>query len=110
MYYEKIREFFKEKGLKQREVAEIMGYSETMIGRYFKGINKVDAVFITLLVEKFPDIDLQYIFTENKGNDLGILNEPTEAYEKTTILSDIGEIETKLNRIKERLIQKGLDK
>ncbi|PWB22389.1 helix-turn-helix domain-containing protein [Flavobacterium sp. HTF] len=109
MYYEKIREFFREKGLKQREVAEIMGYSETMIGRYFKGINKVDAVFITLLVEKFPEIDLQYIFTDSKENDSEALNEPTEEYVKTTILNDIGEIETKLKRIKEKLVQKGLE-
>jgi transcriptional regulator with XRE-family HTH domain len=110
MYYEKIREFFREKGLKQREVAEIMGYSETMIGRYFKGTNKVDAVFITLLVEKFPEIDLKYIFTVTKENNLDVLNEPTQVYEKATILTDIGEIEMKLKILKEKLIQQGLDK
>ena len=46
MYYDKLQLFFKSKGLKQYEIAEALGYSPTMISRYLKGSDKINADFI----------------------------------------------------------------
>lgn len=68
MYNDKLHLFFKEKGLKQYEIGEILGYSPAMIGRYLKGSDKINADFILKLVKKFPDVDLRYIFSDDDGH------------------------------------------
>lgn len=77
MYNEKLQLFFKDKGLKQYEIGKILGYSPAMIGRYLKGSDKINADFIIKLVKKFPDVDLQYLFSED---DIQLLSEPSSYY------------------------------
>lgn len=105
MWYEKLSKYFKEKKISNKELSRILGYSETMISRYLKGISKINAEFIAVLIKNFPEIDLQYIFADD-SSDSNILNEPREKY-ATTILGDIREIEAKLQIIKEKLSTKG---
>ena len=102
MYYNKLKMFFKNEGLNQKQVAEIMGYSESMIGRYLKGTAKFDADFIVALTIKFPKIDLKYIFngenveSEQKEED-GSLN-----YEMSNkeMINELQSIEDKIAVLK----------
>lgn len=106
MYYEKLSSFFKSKKLKQKEVGAILGFSPAMIGRYLNGTAGISSDFLLRLSKNFPELDLNDVFTTD---DVNAVNDPSERYHKTTILSDIGEIEMQLQRIKEKVIQKGLD-
>jgi transcriptional regulator with XRE-family HTH domain len=105
MYNKKLQLFFKEKGLKQYEIAEIMGYTPTMISRYLKGTDKINANFITKLVENFPDIDLQYLFTDEKT--INMAQKPNEYYgfNKTIIEKDLKIIEEKIANVRKSLAQ-----
>lgn len=78
MYNEKLRLFFKSKGLKQKEAADLLGVSASSLGKYLMGTDNFKPEFITDLIRVFPDIDLQYIFME--GEPLNIANEPGENY------------------------------
>lgn len=107
-YHDKLRLFFKAKELSQKQVAEIMEVSPAMIGRYLNGSDNFSPLFICRLMEKFPDIDLQYIFSENKSTkpDNHSVNEPQEEYQKQEdVLIDLGFIEEKIGKIKEYLVQ-----
>lgn len=109
MYNERLRLFFSRKDLKQKEIANILGYSQNMISRYLDGSAKFNADFIKALVQHFPEIDLQYIFSnENTSTDPDEKKDRNKNY-KDIILTDIEIIEKKLNEIKEILAQKSHD-
>lgn len=104
MYNEKLHLFFKEKGLKQYEIGKILGYSPTMIGRYLKGSDKINADFIIKLVKEFPDVDLQYIFSED---DKHTISEPSASYglNEDTIDKELKIIGEKVAKVREYLAQ-----
>jgi transcriptional regulator with XRE-family HTH domain len=106
MYYDKLHLFFKSKGLKQKEIAEILDYSPAMISRYLKGSDKINADFITILLKKFPEIDLQYIFSDEKANP-SIVQEPIQDYgmKEENIIEELDLIERKLSSIRKVLAQ-----
>jgi transcriptional regulator with XRE-family HTH domain len=106
MYYDKLQVFFKEKGLKQYEIGEVLGYSPAMIGRYLKGTDKINADFIVKLVKKFPDVDLQYIFSDEEES-YG-LKEPKPFYglDEKTIDKEMQIIQNKIANVREYLAQK----
>jgi transcriptional regulator with XRE-family HTH domain len=110
MYNEKLGTFFKAKGLKQKEVGEILGFSPAMMGRYLHGTASIGPEFLTRLIKHFPEIDLNDLFVEENRN-VDMVNEPRERY-GISVLLDISDIEDKLQLIKEKLTQKdyGLDK
>ncbi|RUT70032.1 XRE family transcriptional regulator [Flavobacterium cupreum] len=103
MYNVKLARFFKAKGLKQKEVGLIMGFSEAMVGRYLNRTAKMSPEFLMSLSRNFPEVDLNDLFAADNG-DPNTLNEPHEKYH-TTVLSDIGEIEARLQIIKKKLSQ-----
>jgi len=101
MYYKKLNLYFKSKGLKQKEVADIMEHNPTMISRYLNGTSDFSADFIRKLTEKFPDIDLNEIFSV-KSNSSMLLEEPGESY-NFNVVKEIEEVEKRLSRIKSEL-------
>lgn len=107
MYYEKLQLFFKKKGLKQKEIGEALGYSPAMISRYLKGSDKINSDFILILVKKFPEIDLQYIFSDENKNT-SMVSEPCEEYgiKEEDIIDELQLIEKKISNIRECLARK----
>jgi transcriptional regulator with XRE-family HTH domain len=105
MYNEKLQLFFKEKGLKQYEVGEILGYSPTMIGRYIKGTDKINADFIIKMVKEFPDVDLQYIFSDDEAKGTA---EPKPYYglDDDSIDKELNIIIQKAKKVREYLAMK----
>lgn len=105
MYHEKLHLFFKEKGLKQYEIGELLGYSPTMISRYLKGTDKINADFIIKLVKEFPDVDLQYIFSDD---DRPSASEPKPFYglNEDTLDKELKIIMNKVADVREYLAQK----
>lgn len=105
-FSKKIKKHFKERGITQRKVGEIMNWSELSVSRAMKS-DAVSITFLEKLIEYFPEIDLNYLLKDNK-EDLSIseMNEPSEQY---GILSEegklINEIEEKLEKLKEILAQ-----
>jgi hypothetical protein len=89
-------------------VGAILGYSPAMIGRYLNGTAGISSDFLLSINKNFPELDLNDVFAINEDGPNSV-NEPSERYSKTTILTDIGEIEMQLQRVKEKLIQKGFD-
>lgn len=108
MYHKKLKDFFDNKDLSQKRVGEILGYSPAMIGRYLKGTDNINAKFIIKMVKEFPDVDLQYIFSEKENINENMLEEPRESYGLTAM--DIDEeleiIITKAEKVREYLAQK----
>lgn len=104
MYNEKLARFFKSKGLKQKEVGQIMGFSAVMVGRYLNRTANIGPEFLMSLSRNFPEVDLNDLFAAESG-DPQAFNEPNEKYQ-TTVLTDIGEIEVRLKMIKEKLSPK----
>lgn len=106
MYYDKLHLFFKSKGLKQKEIAEILDYSPAMISRYLKGSDKINADFIVILLKKFPEIDLQYIFNDDVEKK-SMVSEPSEDYgiKEENVVDELELIEKKLSNIRKVLAQ-----
>ncbi|MBZ4033619.1 helix-turn-helix domain-containing protein [Flavobacterium sp. 17A] len=103
MYNEKLSKFFKAKGLKQKEVGEILGFSPAMIGRYLHGTANIGSEFIISLSKNFPDVDLNDLFAPEKGQNM--VNETGALYEKRNILNDLEEIEGRIHNIRLRLAE-----
>jgi transcriptional regulator with XRE-family HTH domain len=106
MYNEKLQLFFKEKGLKQYEIGEILGYSPTMIGRYLKGSDKINADFIIKMVKAFPDIDLQYIFSEEETTNSTQEPKPFYGLNEMNIEKELEIIGKKVENVREYLAMK----
>ena len=109
-YHEKLHLFFKAKNLSNKEVAEKMEVSPTMIGRYFMGTAEFSSVFIRKLMIEFPEIDLKYMFSEEKdrAEGLDVCEEPPEAYrmESEEMIDELASIEKKLSIIRAELARK----
>ncbi|WP_166923766.1 helix-turn-helix domain-containing protein [Flavobacterium poyangense] len=101
MYSEKLIKFFKAKGLKQKEVGQILGFSPAMTGRYLHGTANIGSEFLISLSRNFPELDLNTLFMDD-NRELDTVGESGEKYE-STILTDILEIEDKLQLLKEKL-------
>ena len=107
MYHEKLHLFFKKKGLKQYEIAELLGYSPTMISRYLKGTDKINADFIIKLVKEFPDVDLQYLFSDDDDDTNEMAHEPNGDYglKQENIDKELEKIGQKIIEIRKVLAQ-----
>lgn len=105
MYSKKLHLYFKSKGISQIEIARKLGSSPSMIGRYLSGSVGFKPEFLSVLIKHYPDIDLQYIFSDNETKEL---SEPSESYGSgdLNLFSEIENIEKKLSEIKEYLTRK----
>mgnify|MGYP003604674393 FL=1 len=105
-FSEKIKLYFKEKNLSNRDVAKMMETSEVMI-RKFVNTDNYSKTFLEKLTVHFPELSIDYLIKDNIKS-LDQLNEPNETYnnnnnERVTEL--VSEIEEKLNEIKNLLAQ-----
>jgi transcriptional regulator with XRE-family HTH domain len=107
-YNEKMRLFFKNKRLSQKEVSEILGPAPAMISRFLNGTSDFGPEFIISLVKAFPDIDLKYIFSEDEESKNIDQVEVASIYgsKDKKILVELEEIEKKVLNIKKYLAQK----
>jgi predicted transcriptional regulator len=85
---EKLKLFFKGKGLNNTQIAERLGFTPSMTSLYL-GKRKLKLEFILAVVREFPDVDLNYVFKDS-----------TEESENVDIILDI---EEKLKKLKENL-------
>jgi len=107
MYYNKLQLFFKSKGLKQYEIAEILGYSPTMISRYLKGSDKINSDFILILIKQFPEIDLQYIFSDDRMKSTAVKDAYTGySINEEDVIRELEIIQNKISDIKNVLARK----
>lgn len=98
-FSQKIKSYFKEKNMTIREVAQQMdNYNETVVGRYMSS-DKISGTFITKLKKHFPDIDINYMISEDVENN--IVKEGNEVYKirSTEIIEEIEERLTELKKI-----------
>lgn len=104
-YNEKLRVFFKSKNLTQRELSDILGHAPAMISRYLSGESKFGPEFIVSMIKAFPDLDLKYIFSNDKEN---IVLEPKPFYglNEDNIDEELKLIEKKVANVREYLAQK----
>jgi len=106
MYYDKLGLFIKSKGLKQKEFAEILGYSPNMVSKYLNGSSDISGEFVMKLSKAFPEVDLNEIFS-NQTDNVDLVEEPIESY-NFNVIKEIEEIEKKLSRVKSELAKKNL--
>lgn len=100
-FHEKLKQYLKSTGFSQKELAERLGYSDTMMSRYLSS-NKPNYEFLNALIKVFPSIDLNYLFKEEADE---ILAEGNSVYGKDEVVL-IDEIELRLHFLKEVLTQK----
>lgn len=105
-YNEKLRLYFKNNGVSQREAAERLGHAPSMMSRFLSGVSVFDANFIADLVREFPDVDLKYIFSEEEEN-ISMVSEPCEDYniKEEDIVNELEVIERKISNIRNVLAQ-----
>ena len=91
----KIKKFFNDKGLTNREVGKIMdNYSEVSVGRHVNS-DKISATFINKLIKYFPDADIDYLVKNNN-------------YDERTAKQVIREIEDRLDELKTIIQKQGI--
>lgn len=96
-FSQKIKDYFKSKNMTIREVAQQMdNYNEALVGRYMSS-DKISGTFITKLKKYFPDIDINYMLSDEIENNH--VNEDSEVY-KTRSTEIIEEIEERLTELK----------
>lgn len=101
-FKERIKSTFKERGLTNREVCQIMGnYSEPLFSRQISE-KQLNGKLITVLVKYFPELDYNYLL---KGNNINQVAEEEEYYGLNSV-EIIEEIEVKLKKLKEVVSQK----
>jgi transcriptional regulator with XRE-family HTH domain len=106
MYNDKLKTFFTSKGLSQKKVGEMLGYSPTMMSRYYRGTDKINADFIIKMVKTFPDIDLKYIFSDEDTTHLVQEGKPFYGLNEDTVDKELEIIEQKVANLREYLAQK----
>jgi transcriptional regulator with XRE-family HTH domain len=105
-YNYKLRLFFKNKGLSQKEVGKRLGHAPAMISRFWSGESSFGPEFIVALVREFPDIDLQYIFSDEENSNM--VQEPNGNYglKQENIDKELEIIAGKIEEIRKVLAQK----
>lgn len=93
--HKKLREYFENKGISNREISKNIGYSEVMVSRYLKS-NKPNYDFLKALKTTYTDLDLNNLFLEE--NKTLILLEDDDYYGRGETL--IEKIEADLNKLK----------
>ena len=104
MYHEKLKEFFKSKGLKQKEVAIKLGCSENQISKYLRGVDRMSSTVIGNLKKSFPDINLEDIFSDTENEPLVLSESNMEPY--MNIDFELGQIQIRIGQIREQLARK----
>ena len=106
-YNEKLRLYFKKRGVSQKEAAERLGHAPAMMSRFLSGVSVLDANFIVALVKEFPDVDLKYIFSDNEVIS-STAQEPTVNYgiKEKDIVGELELIEQKIASIRNVLARK----
>lgn len=66
MFKEKIKDYFAGKGMSSKDVAEKMDANYSLVSRWMNE-DKVSKAFLYLLVEHFPDIDLNLLIKEKSA-------------------------------------------
>ena len=106
-YDEKLRLFFKSKGLTQKKVSEELNIAPAMISRYINGVSVFPADFLTALVKHYPDIDLQYIFSDDEivEKDSMDKNKVVTNLSESDLVKELQLIEDKIARVRNVLAQ-----
>lgn len=106
MYNEKLRLYFKKNGISQKEAAERLGHAPAMMSRFLSGASVFDANFIIALVREFPEIDLKYIFSDDKEK-LSSVEEPKigNVIKEEDVIRELELIEKKISNIRKFLAQ-----
>lgn len=100
-YSKKLHYFFKAKNISNKELAERLDVSETMIGRYLKGDANFPPSFIMKMVAMFPDIDLQYIFSEEIPT--GVAEDKSNYLKEMNVIDELSSIQDRIELIKRNL-------
>lgn len=103
-YNDKLRLFFKNKELSQKEVAERLGYAPAMISRFLRGESSFGPDFIVTLIKEFPDVNLQYIFSEDNKNIISE-SKPFYGLNEENLVEELKIIEEKVAKVREYLAQ-----
>ena len=99
----KIKKYFDDRLLSNREIAKIMdGYSENMVSQFLNS-DKLSITFIQLLIKYFPDIDLNYLLKEE--SDIHLVEESREEYKKRSV-EIMEDIKVKLEELEKIVSQK----
>jgi predicted transcriptional regulator len=103
-FEKKIKLYFKQRGLSNRDVAKIMETSEVMIGKFINTDN-YSKTFIEKLIQHFPDVSIDYLIKDTVESP-DQLNEPSQTYNNSDkVIELIADVEDKLKEIKKLLAQ-----
>lgn len=105
MYNEKLRMFFKDKGLSQKAAAQKLGVSQSSFGKYLNGTDNFKPEFLSTIIREFPSIDLKYIFSKEDENNSDASSELKSVYgfSEKEVLVELEIIEDKLSNIRKYL-------
>ena len=102
-FSEKVRKYFKDKELSNRDVSKIMdNYNEQQISRFLNG-TKFSKTFMEKLLKHFPELDMNYLIKDEDETGKIIEEKRLDYLSKNTIL--IQEIEERLKELKQNLAQ-----
>ena len=102
-YNEKLHYFLKSKNMTKKKMAEMLQVNETMLGRYMSGDANFPPLFLSKLISVFPEVDLNYIFSDEKTSIDQVAEEGNDYPKIINIKNDIVIIYERLERIKKAL-------
>jgi len=105
-YNDKLRLFFKNKGLSQKEVGKRLGHAPAMISRFWSGESSFGPEFVVALVREFPEIDLQSIFSEDESSNLVQEGKTFYGLNEDTVDKELEIIGNKVANVRAYLLQK----
>ena len=97
----RFKKILKEKGISQSQFCENYNLNQGLVSRYCSG-EKPSVDFIYTVIEAFPDVDLDYLFS--KDDELNMVQETEGNYTKSS-LNIIKDIEKKLSELKKNVTQ-----
>lgn len=102
---EKMREILDKKGLTQKEFAQEINMNYAHANKFFTG-RTPNLEFILKVVNRFPEIDLNWLLLPQRNHDhLTLVQEPNSHYSAVKALNYINDVEEKLEELKQYLTQ-----
>jgi transcriptional regulator with XRE-family HTH domain len=94
-YHNKLQNFFKAKGISQKQIAEELNVSRSIISRYLSK-NAPNYEFIKAITEFHPEIDWNYMFKDTEDSS----EEENISYQKNPEML-LGEIKSRIKQLEE---------
>lgn len=103
---QRIKNLLYELKISEAELARRIGMTRTAINQMLKGESKVSANMIMGIAQEFPDVDIRWLLTGKKAEDLSLVSEPEVGYARYNPMQEKDQQIKQLHEMIKQLISK----